>query len=137
MSERMFNVGESYITHDGYITEIVSIGNPDTGYETACGDDGKHRYNRRDYGRCTGTDWEVPSKFNLEIPAKLRHLITHIPKTQSIDRAIPCTCGSKVLRAERNYAERVQVRCLSCGRKSINDSNTNNAVNNWNKGETT
>jgi DNA-directed RNA polymerase subunit RPC12/RpoP len=73
----------------------------------------------------------------LEIPAKLRHLITHIPKTQSIDRAIQCTCGSKNLRAERNYAGRVQVRCLSCGRKSINDSNTNNAVNNWNKGETT
>jgi len=137
VGERMFNVGETHITFGGQLVMIEEYSNEGTSYETVLGSDGKHRYNRRDYGRCTGTDYEVPSLSNLEIPAELRHLATFIPNksNRSLQRAKNCSCGSDFLMLDRTPFNDIVVRCLTCGNKSMPDSLACNATNYWNKGE--
>lgn len=67
----MFLIGHSYRQLNKEVVLIVGASNQGTSYETvySINGDGKpiHRYNRRDYGRCTGTDHLNPSQFNLEM----------------------------------------------------------------------
>lgn len=66
----MFLVGHSYKQLDGCVVLVLGVSNPNTSYETVytMGNDGNviHRYNRRDFGRCTGSDHENPDPRNLE-----------------------------------------------------------------------
>lgn len=62
----MFKVGKTYETVGGDMVKIVGISNEDTTYETVYCEDMVHRYNRRDYGRVTGTDHETPDNRNLK-----------------------------------------------------------------------
>ena len=68
----MFLVGHSYRQLDKCVVLILGVSNPNTTYETVytMGSNGNiiHRYNRRDFGRCTGSDHENPDPRNLEIP---------------------------------------------------------------------
>lgn len=67
----MFLVGHSYKQLDGCTVMVLGVSNPNTSYETVytLGNDGNviHRYNRRDFGRCTGSDHQNPDPRNLEI----------------------------------------------------------------------
>jgi len=138
LGPRMFIIGETYVTHAGDEVTIEAYGNDDTSYECVKGSDDVWRYNRRDYGRTTGTDFEVPDLRNLEIPADKRNMITWLGGTPSLDHAKPCTCGSVRLVGQRdkNGDNGVFIRCLSCGCKSVHDSNLHNCVNYWNDGDT-
>lgn len=66
----MFLVGHSYKQLNKSVVLILGVSNPNTSYETVytMGSDGNviHRYNRRDFGRCTGSDNENPDPRNLE-----------------------------------------------------------------------
>jgi len=66
----MFLVGHSYKQLDKCVVLILGVSNPNTSYETVytMGSDGNviHRYNRRDFGRCTGSDHEDLDPRNLE-----------------------------------------------------------------------
>lgn len=66
----MFLVGHSYKQLDGCTVMVLGVSNPNTSYETVytLDSDGNviHRYNRRDFGRCTGSDHENPDPRNLE-----------------------------------------------------------------------
>ena len=55
MRDRMWNIGDVATTRGGQKVLIVAISNVDTSYETVVCYKGIHRYNRRDYGRTTGT----------------------------------------------------------------------------------
>lgn len=65
----MFMVGRSYHQIDGTIVMIIGQANPNTSYETvysiSSAGETVHRYNRRDFGRVTGTDSEDPDPRNL------------------------------------------------------------------------
>jgi hypothetical protein len=67
----MFLIGHSYRQLNKDTVLIVGASNQGTSYETvySINPEGKaiHRYNRRDYGRCTGTNHMDPSEFNLEL----------------------------------------------------------------------
>lgn len=67
----MYLVGQAYKQLDGCTVLIIGVSNPNTSYETVYSVDREgsvvHRYNRRDFGRCTGSDSENPDPRNLEI----------------------------------------------------------------------
>jgi len=67
----MFKVDETYETLGGEYVEIVGIHGAGTDHETVFsispGGREVNRYNRRDYGRVTGTDHESPDPRNLKI----------------------------------------------------------------------
>lgn len=67
----MFLVGHNYEQLDGKIVVILGHSNPNTSYETVYTMDENgfviHRYNRRDFGRCTGSDFEIPDQRNLKV----------------------------------------------------------------------
>lgn len=67
----MYLVGHSYKQRDKNTVLIVGVSNFNTEAETVYSIDGKgtvvHRYNRRDFGRVTGTDHNNPDPRNLEI----------------------------------------------------------------------
>lgn len=69
-----FKLGEKYLTLAGDEVVFVHISNEQTTYETMCCDKGIHRYTRRDYGRCTGTDHNNPDPLNVRIP---HHIYTN------------------------------------------------------------
>lgn len=52
----VFLVGHTYRTLSGRFVKIVSEEMPGSSYHTVLGDDGKYRYARRDFGRCTAAD---------------------------------------------------------------------------------
>lgn len=58
-----FVLGETYETFDGRTVKIVELKRSIKGYETALGDDEKHRYDRpglQERGRCTGSPATSP-----------------------------------------------------------------------------
>ena len=61
MKDQMFIKGGTYKTLRGNEVTIMEFSNENTTYETVKGCDGKHRYNRRDYGRCTGGPLNNPN----------------------------------------------------------------------------
>lgn len=67
----MFLVGQAYKQLDGCTVLILGVSNPNSSYETvySMSSDGTviHRYNRRDFGRCTGSDHQNPDPRNLEV----------------------------------------------------------------------
>ena len=69
LSPPMFLVGQSYHQINGTIVMIIGQSNVNTSYETVYSIDADgnviHRYNRRDFGRVTGTDFENPDPRNL------------------------------------------------------------------------
>jgi Ribosomal protein L7/L12 C-terminal domain len=72
LSPPMFLVGHSYKQRDKNTVLILGVSNFNTTGETVYSMDPTgavvHRYNRRDFGRVTGTDHNVPDPRNLEIP---------------------------------------------------------------------
>lgn len=66
----MFLVGMTYLQLDKTPALIVGVANYGTSYETvySINSTGEpiHRYNRRDFGRVTGTDADNPSPYNLK-----------------------------------------------------------------------
>lgn len=67
----MYLVGHSYKQRDKNTVLIIGVDNFNTEAETVYSMDGNgtviHRYNRRDFGRVTGTDHNNPDPRNLEI----------------------------------------------------------------------
>lgn len=70
LSPPMFLVGMTYLQLDKTPVLIVGVANYGTSYETvySIGSNGEpiHRYNRRDFGRVTGTDANNSSPYNLK-----------------------------------------------------------------------
>ncbi|MCA1800821.1 MAG: ribosomal protein L7/L12 [Actinobacteria bacterium] len=68
----MFLVGHTYKQVDGATVLILGTSNTNTLYETTYSmtshGDVIHRYNRRDFGRVTGSSMDGPSPLNLRIP---------------------------------------------------------------------
>ena len=66
----MYLVGQAYKQLDGCTVLIIGVSNPNTSYETVYSVDKEgsvvHRYNRRDFGCCVGSDPEKPHPRNLE-----------------------------------------------------------------------
>lgn len=73
LSPPAFILGHSYRQFNSEYALIVGISNRNTSYETVYSIDGDgkpiHRYNRRDFGRCTGSDHNNPDPRNLEVPS--------------------------------------------------------------------
>lgn len=69
-NDPMFLIGHTYKQLDGDVVLIVGAANQGNSYETvySVSSDGQtiHRYNRRDYGRVTGTDHNNPDPRNLQ-----------------------------------------------------------------------
>jgi hypothetical protein len=67
----MFLVGHTYKQLDKSVVLILGVSNPNTSYETvySLGSNGNviHRYNRRDFGRVTGSSHDTPDPRNLEV----------------------------------------------------------------------
>jgi hypothetical protein len=67
----MFLIGHTYRQLNKETVLIVGASNQGTSYETvySINPEGRaiHRYNRRDFGRCTGTNHMDPSELNLEV----------------------------------------------------------------------
>lgn len=67
----MYLVGHSYKQRNKNTVLIIGVSNFNTEAETVYSMDGNgtvvHRYNRRDFGRVTGTDHNNPDPRNLEI----------------------------------------------------------------------
>jgi hypothetical protein len=66
----MYLIGHTYKQLDGDVVLIVGAANQGTSYESVCSFDVSngnmiHRYNRRDFGRCAGTDHDIPDQRNL------------------------------------------------------------------------
>ena len=65
----MYLVGRAYKQLDGNTTLVIGTTNIGTSYETVYSIDSMsniiHRYNRRDFGRCTGTDHDNPDPRNF------------------------------------------------------------------------
>lgn len=66
----MFLVGHSYEQVDGNVVLMLGLSNRETSHETIYSIDDKgnvvHRYNRRDFGRVTGTSFTEPDPRNLK-----------------------------------------------------------------------
>ena len=64
--------GKTYLNLKGEPVSIIAYGdNVDlhgTSYETVRDDLNVHRYNRRDFGRVTGTNHNIPDPRNLRYP---------------------------------------------------------------------
>lgn len=70
LSPPMYLIGHTYRQLNKEVVLIVGAANQNTSYETVYSIDSDgcliHRYNRRDYGRTTGTSYEFPDPRNLE-----------------------------------------------------------------------
>lgn len=71
MVNSMYQIGRVYFQLDGKEVLIVGKSNENTSYETVFSicSEGKpiHRYNRRDFGRCTGSSHSIPDPRNLRV----------------------------------------------------------------------